>query len=241
MGHPLTVQVFPDPAAVSEAAAAQVVAQARAAIAERGRFTLGLAGGRTPRALYQLLAGAYRDQIDWTRVHLFWGDERYVPHDHALSNFRMVRESLLEQVPVPAGQVNPMPTGSGDPAADARAYEALLAAAFGPGVPVLDLVLLGMGPDGHTASLFPGTPAAAERERLVTAVEALIEPPVRLSLTLPVLTQARSVLFLVTGADKRPVWDEIRADVAGVATVYPAAAVALEGQNVIWYVDEALQ
>jgi 6-phosphogluconolactonase len=240
MGHQVT-RVFPDLSGVSRAAAEDFVTLAREAIAQRGRFTVALSGGRTPRELHRLLATECRDQVDWGKVHIFFGDERYLPHDDPLSNYRMARETLLEQVVLPADQVHPMPTGAADPEEAARTYEATLRAQFGEGVPEFDLILLGLGADGHTASIVPGTPATGERQRLVMPVRANVEPPLRLTLTLPVLTAARRTLFLVTGADKRPVWEEIQADPVAAAHRYPAAAVAAEARLAVWYIDRSLE
>jgi 6-phosphogluconolactonase len=236
MGDALDWRQFPDLDALSRAAADQVVAAAKSAVAERGRFMLALSGGRTPAELHRLLAGPYRDQMPWAQVHIFWGDERYVPHDDARSNYHMARETLLEHVPVPTRQVHPMPDDGGGPDEAAREYEELLRTVFGNDrVPQLDLILLGMGADGHTASLFPGTPAIAERDRWVTVGRAPVDPEVRLTLTQPVLFSARRLLFLVTGDDKRPVLEAIRANPVAAADRYPAAAVALAGQAT-WYV-----
>lgn len=236
MGH--TVRLFPDTAALSRAAAAEVVAAAQAATGAGRPFTLALSGGRTPRELYRLLAGEFRDAIDWSRVQLYFGDERYLPPDDPQSNYRMVQETLLEAVPVPDAHVFPMPTHFADPDEAARAYEAVLQRQFGGAPPVIDLVLLGMGADGHTASLFPGTPAPAERTRCVIASRAPVEPTQRLSLTVPVLTAARRVLFLVTGADKNPVWRVIRENPAEAVERYPAALVSSLA-NATWFLDEA--
>jgi 6-phosphogluconolactonase len=233
------IRVFPDLPALSRAAAEEFVAIARDAVAERGRFTVAVAGGRTPAMLYRLLAGEFREAIAWPRVHLFFGDERYVPHGDPQSNCRMVRESLTGHVPIPPGQVHPMPTDEADPETAARAYEATLRQQFGEDRPVIDLVLLGMGADGHTASLFPGTAAPQEQERLVVAVRANVEPPLRLSLTLPVLAAARRVAFLVAGADKNPAWHRIKADPAAAAREYPAAMVAVAAGQVVWYLDQS--
>ncbi len=146
----------------------------------------------------------------WERVHLFWGDERYVPHDDPASNYRMARESLIAHVPIPAENVHPMPTDLPQPEKAAEAYEAELRRFFGTGAPGFDLQLLGLGVEGHTASLFPGSPALEEKERWVAAVVAPAKPPQRLTLTLPVLNQGRNTLFLVTGADKRPIVAALR-------------------------------
>jgi 6-phosphogluconolactonase len=233
------IRVFPDLPALSRAAAEEFVAIARDAVAERGRFTVAMAGGRTPAMLYRLLAGEFREAVAWPRVQLFFGDERYVPHGDPQSNCRMVRECLTSHVPIPPGQVHPMPTDEADPETAARAYEATLRQQFGEDRPVIDLVLLGMGADGHTASLFPGTAAPQEQERLVVAVRANVEPPLRLSLTLPVLAAARRVAFLVAGADKNPAWHRIKADPAAAAREYPAAMVAVAAGQVVWYLDQS--
>lgn len=186
---------------------------AASAIAARGAFYVALSGGSTPRELHTWLSGEATpaaetgaDQIDWSRVHVFFGDERYVPHDHPDSNYRMARESLLEHVSVPADQIFPMPTSESDPAQAAALYETQIRkhgpAAEEGGIPRFDLILLGLGPDGHTASLFPHTAALSEREKLVAAnfVEKLDTH--RLTFTVPLLCAARSVVFLIRGQEK---------------------------------------
>ncbi len=206
-------------------------------LTREGRRSLCLAGGQTPRDLYQVLATEYRDTIPWPRLHLFWGDERYVPPDDAQSNYRLVRESLLDRVPIPKENVHPMPTNLPDPNDAAAAYEQTLRERFSPPWPRFDLVLLGMGSDGHTASLFPGSPALAERTRWVATSRASVEPRVRLTLTLPVLNRAALVFFLVAGAEKA---DTLRRVLAGPSepVPYPAAAVRPEGGRVVWWVDQ---
>ncbi|HET9000839.1 MAG TPA: 6-phosphogluconolactonase [bacterium] len=202
-----------------------------------GSRSLCLAGGQTPRDLYQVLATEYRDTIPWPRLHLFWGDERYVPPDDAQSNYRLVRESLLDHVPIPKENVHPMPTNLPDPNDAAAAYEQTLRERLSPPWPRFDLVLLGMGSDGHTASLFPGSPALAERTRWVATSRASVEPRVRLTLTLPVLNRAALVFFLVAGAEKA---DILRRVLAGPSepVPYPAAAVRPEDGRVVWWVDQ---
>lgn len=175
-----------------------------AALAARGRCAIALAGGRTPRGVYERVAEAGA-AIDWTRVELWFGDERHVPPDHPDSNYRMAREALTGRVPIPAANVHRIHTEQADPGAAADAYEDDLQRAFdlAPGEwPVFDLVLLGMGADGHTASLFPGTPVLDEEERLVAAVWVERLHTWRVTLTYPVLNHARHVLILVSGADK---------------------------------------
>jgi 5-dehydro-2-deoxygluconokinase len=199
------VEVFADGDALARAEAERIVAQAGEAIAARGRFSIALSGGSTPRALYGLLATpAFASRIDWSRVHVFWGDERCVPPDHAESNFHMTREALLDRVPIPGAQVHRI-AGEDDPEAAARAYEQILRGFFdvpdGRPERTFDLVLLGMGEDGHTASLFPGTPAVDEDHRWVVPNRS----PTgmwRITLTRLVLDAAGAITFLVAGAAK---------------------------------------
>ncbi len=202
------IVVLPDPAAVAEEAARRFVALAAQAVQARGRFTVALAGGTTPGALYHLLARLpYRNQIAWERTLIFFGDERCVPPDHPWSNYRMAQEALLAHVPVPAGNIYRM-AGELPSESAAAGYAGLLRQVFhlrGTARPRLDLILLGMGEDGHTASLFPDMPALQERRRLVVATQVpeYVQPPVaRITLTLPVLNAACHVMFLVTGANK---------------------------------------
>ncbi len=196
-----SIIVLPDAAAVAEAALQPVAAAAAKAVASRGRFAIALAGGSTPRRLYGLLA-RNPALVDWSRTDIFFGDERSVAPDHPDSNYRMAREVLLDRVPVPPGRVHRI-RGEDDPAEAADLYERELTRLFpGEDPPHLDLILLGMGEDGHTASLFAGSAAAAERERWVVPSSAPRPPVNRVTLTLPVLTAARRVLFLIVGEDK---------------------------------------
>ncbi|MCX7707771.1 MAG: 6-phosphogluconolactonase [Anaerolineae bacterium] len=210
-GQQPDIVVLPDPAGVAEEAARRFVTLAMQAIEARGRFTVALAGGSTPVALYGLLSRPpYREQIPWERTLLFFGDERCVPPDHPWSNYRMAREALLDRVPVPAQNIYRM-AGELSPETAAVSYAASLRRAFhlrGAARPRFDLILLGMGEDGHTASLFPGMPALQERRRLVVATQVpeYVKPSVaRITLTLPVLNAAHQVMFLVTGAGKAKV------------------------------------
>lgn len=181
-------------------AAAYIVRAARDSIADHGRFTWALSGGSTPRALYALLAEQDAAQIDWSRVHVFWGDERTVPPDHADSNYRMAQEALLSRVSIPAAQIHRI-QGELPPEQAADAYESLLRREFGQDGR-FDLVLLGMGDDGHTASLFPHTKALHERERWVVANEVPQLTTWRITLTYPAINAAARVAFLVSGAGK---------------------------------------
>lgn len=231
-------RVLPDLEALSRAAAAEIVQLARQAVVARGRFTMALCGGRTPAQLLRLLAGAYRKAVPWEAVHIFWGDERYLPPKHAESNYRLAYQTLLAHVPISPEQVHPMPTHLADPDEAAQRYEQELRRALGADGSGLDLVLLGMGADGHTASLFPGSPAVAEQVRWVVPVRAPVEPPLRLTLTRPVLEQAGRLLFLVAGADKRPAWQAIQAGPERATGQYPAALVG-SGPNALWLLDQA--
>ncbi len=200
----VAVDVFQDSAALTHAAAERVAAHAREATTLRGRFDWVLAGGRTPRPLYSLLGTEpYRSRLDWQRVHFFWSDERCVPPEHPNSNYRMVKEGLLDLVPLPTENVHRM-RGEDEPEAAADTYTDLLRTVRTnqAGTPRFDLILLGMGSDGHTASLFPG--AAALRETTRWVVPSYVEKlaSFRLTLTAPVINAAAHVLFLVQGADK---------------------------------------
>lgn len=234
-----TVRVFPDPDAMSEAAAEQFVACMTDALAARGRFTVALAGGSTPRPLYERLAGPHRNDIPWNRVYLFWGDERYVPHDAPSSNVPMVHATLLDGTPIPHGNVHPMPTDRDDPEAAAADYADTLRAVFSDNDATFDLVLLGLGGDGHTASLFPDDAASTATDDVpwVRAVEA---PPrydvrTRLSLTLPAINRARNVFFLVAGAAKH---DAVDAVLEQQDPALPPTHVRPRGST-HWFLDEA--
>jgi len=239
------VAVFESTARLMDAAAEAFVQCAAEATRSSGRFTVALSGGSTPAALYALLAtDAYAARVDWSRVHVFLGDERCVPPDDPASNYRMAWERLLAHVPVPAHQVHRI-RGEDDPAAAAAAYERELRAAFStpdgaprtdPGAR-FDLVLLGLGPDGHTASLFPGTPAVRERERWVVAHRVPVAPSWRVTLTAIVINVAADVLFLVAG-DKASI---LRRVLEGPyePDVLPSQTIAPRAGRLRWLVDAA--
>ncbi len=230
------VRVFADVNELSLGAAGAVVRTINDATRATGRCSLVLSGGTTPRTLYGLLASRFRDQIPWEHVHVFWGDERYVPAGDPQSNYRMAKDTLLDHVPCPPANVHPMPTHGSTPDAAARDYEATLRSYFAGEPPQFDLVLLGLGPEGHTASLFPGSPALDERTRWVLAVTAPAEPPVRLTLTLPALTAAARTYFLVTGSNKTHALHHVLSGTADVNT-FPAAGIRPTQGSVIWWVD----
>ncbi len=224
------------------AAAAEVVVSAAAdAVAQRGRFTIALSGGSTPKSLFNLLATNARTVLPWERMFFFWGDERHVPPTDPDSNYRMAEETMLSKVPVPAGNVFRMAAENPDAAAVAEDYEKTLRKFFAlePGqVPVFDLILLGMGPDGHTASLFPGTAGLQEKSRLVIANWVEKMKTSRLTFTLPVLNAARCVTFLVSGTDKAAVLRTVlEGDVP--AEQYPAKLLRPTDGKLIWLVDRA--
>jgi 6-phosphogluconolactonase len=226
-----------DPEALAKAAAERIVARIAA---NRGRVAICLAGGSSPKQLYQLLATeAYRNQIPWDRVHWFVGDERFVPAADPLSNIAMMRDAFLDQC-APAANIHPIPIDSADPREAARRYERELKSFYGAneldlGRPLFDVVLLGVGPDGHTASLFPGYPAGAEAKRWVIEVpEANVEPFVpRVTLTLPALGSCREMLFEASGAGKRPILTRVFA-----GEDLPANRARSTGET-IWLVDTA--
>lgn len=202
------IQIVESTDALSHAAAERFLACAKKAVEERGRFSVALSGGSTPRDFYALLANPdapYRGQLAWDKIHFFWGDERHVPPDHAESNYRMANEAMLSTVPVPAANVHRIQAEMPDPAAAAEAYETELRRFFQPPAgewPSFDLALMGLGPDGHTASLFPQTAALHEKQRWVVGnwVQKLHKH--RITLTVPVLCHARVVLFLAAGGEK---------------------------------------
>jgi len=231
------VRVFADVNELSLRAAEAAVRTINQSVQANGRCSLALAGGNTPRTLYRLLSSQLRDQIPWTKVHVFWGDERYVPIGDPHSNYRMARESLLDAVPCPIGNVHPMPTDLADSDVAARVYEKTLRTYFSQGRPRFDLVLLGLGKEGHTASLFPGSPALEETKRWVVAVKAAAEPSLRLTLTLPVFTHSANVYFLVTGSNKAQALHHVLAGAPDPKN-YPASGVRLASGTVIWWVDQ---
>lgn len=235
--------VASDPAALAEAAAARLGAIAEAAVAARGRFSVAVSGGSTPRALFERLAAPpWRDRLPWARFEVAWVDERDVPLDHPDSNAGMACRAWLAHVPIPQGQVHPVPTRTGPPDAVARAYEATLRAIFpGEAWPRFDLVLLGVGEDGHTASLFPGSEALEEAAAWVVAPWVPRLEAHRFSLSLPAIAHARHLIFLVAGAAKADVVASVLEGAAGGAlrAPLPARRVADAHGRAEWLLDEA--
>lgn len=241
MSYAAEIRVLTTPQELFAAAAEEVVRLANQAVTERGRFTIALSGGSTPKSLYNLLATNARTTLPWDRMHFFWSDERHVPPSDPESNYHMADEAMLSKVPVPPGNVYRVPAENPDAAAAAAAYEATMRKVFQlqPGqFPEFDLILLGLGPDGHTASLFPGTAGLREKSRLVIAnwVEKLKTH--RLTFTLPVINAARYVTFLVSGTDKATVLHAVlEENVPGEQ--YPAKLVQPTDGKLIWFLDVA--
>jgi 6-phosphogluconolactonase len=220
---------------LSRAAAVGVVQVVADAIEQRGRCAIVLSGGRTPVTLYRLLATTYRDNVDWACVHLFWGDERWVSATDPRSNYRMARESLLDHVPCLPDHIHPMPVDAESPDAAARQYERTLRTFLGDAGPGPDLFLLGMGADGHTASLFPESPALEERTRWVVPAFAPVEPRQRITLTMAAINRALDIFLLVAGSDKQSAFAQA---VSGHADPrrWPVAMVQPTAGNLTWFV-----
>jgi 6-phosphogluconolactonase len=234
------VEVFPDSDALVQATGRRLVEAITNAVSARGQALIVLTGGGNGIALLRYLA--QEQQIDWDKVQLFWGDERYVPEDDDERNEKQAREALLDHVPIPASQVHPMAPSNGEFGADidaaALAYEQILAANAAPGDPApnFDVHLLGMGPEGHINSLFPDTPAVRETSRLVVAVEDCPKPPpLRITLTLPAIQRSREVWLLVSGAGKA---DAVAAAIGGADPVSLPAAGAVGQETTLWLLDE---
>jgi 6-phosphogluconolactonase len=231
----MRIETLLDPQALAQHVAEWMTATA---VASSGPFRVSLSGGSTPKALYALLASdAFRDRFPWERVSGYWGDERFVPYDHPDSNYRMTREAMLSKAPVPPENVHPVPI-VGMPDEAAAQYEKELQKDYGaseldPARPLFDITLLGLGPDGHTASLLPGEPVLQERKRWVAAV-AHGRPEVRITMTYPVIESSRRVAFLVAGDEKAEIFSAIRAGNSQV----PAARVQPVGE-LFWFVDQA--
>ncbi len=237
---PPVVEVLSDKKALVQRALELVVAQIHEAIADHDYCTLALSGGSTPKPLYEALAQASLPQ---EKLHLFWGDERYVPWEHSDSNYRMVQEAWLNPVPFPAGNVHGVPVDAAEPAQAAEQYEQQVRSFFAQmeaegaetGVPCFDIVLLGMGDDGHTASLFPKTEALDVSDRLITVGNKDGQP--RITFTVPLINQARQVFFLVAGENKRPALAQVFAQTAD-ASQYPSRLIQPQGK-LTWLLDAA--
>lgn len=235
------IRTLTTPQELFDAAAEEVIHAANEAVATRGRFTIALAGGNTPRSLYNLLATNGHSFLPWDRMFFFFGDERHVPPADPQSNYRMANQAMLSKIPVAAGNVFRVAGENPDAGAAAALYEQTLRQFFAlaPGdFPSFDLILLGLGPDGHTASLFPGTAALQEKSRLVVANWVEKFKTNRITFTLPVLNAACCVVFLVSGTDKAPALKAVLEDDAP-GEQYPAKLVRPSNGKLIWMVDRA--
>ena len=217
------IEIFANAQELARGAAEYFVARSAEAVADKGLFTVALSGGSTPKLLYELLVGA---QVPWTKTHFFWSDERHVPPDHPDSNYRMTYEAMLSKVPVPEGNVHRIRGENPDAAEAAGEYEQTL-------LP-LDLILLGLGTDGHTASIFPGTDVLHETKRLVAATWVEKLNTYRITMTLPLLNSGASVLFLVSGADKAQIVKEV---IEGPKQ-YPAQLIQPAHGQLLWMLDK---
>jgi 6-phosphogluconolactonase len=231
------MRTLPDFESLSQAAAEFVAEQSRKAIEGRGRFSLVLSGGNTPRRTYELLAAErFRTSIEWKKVHIFWGDERCVRPDDPRSNERMAREAFLDHVSIPQEQIHPIGC-AGSPQQAAQAYESTLKAFFGDHGPSFDTVLLGLGEDGHTASLFPGSPALRENKLWVVATHSGKEDFDRVTLTPVVINRASNIVFLVAGKEKARILREVTAkETKGSAL--PARLIHPSIGQLVWLVDK---
>jgi 6-phosphogluconolactonase len=229
------VEVLADKPALLSRSRELALAKIQGALQARGQCTIALAGGGTPKPLYEAIAA---QSLPWDKIHVFWGDERYVPPDHPDSNEGMARQAWLDRVDIPAANIHPMPTAANDPAADAATHDAQIREFFKTEpeeFPAFDLILLGMGDDGHTASLFPHTEALSVRDRLVAVGNKDGQP--RLTFTVPLINQARCVIFLVAGANKQPALEQIFAESAD-SMQYPSRLIQPQGE-LYWLLDRA--
>lgn len=234
----MQLHVHKDPAILSEALAEWITAHIETTLQQQDRFTFVLTGGNSPKKLYELLATApYRQRIDWTKVHFFWGDERAVPFTDERNNARMTFEHLLNNVPVPKEHIHIIRTDV-EPKQSAKEYEALLKEFFPANTPTFDLVLNGMGDDGHTLSLFPGTSVIQEQLAWVTAFFLEAQDMFRITLTAPVVNRAQRVAFLTFGAGKAHALKEVLQGARNV-TLYPSQIIQPATGELHWFVDEA--
>lgn len=231
-------QIFADLDALSRAVSEECVRAAQEAVGERGRCLIALSGGHTPERAYQIWSTEYRGKMPWAKTHFFWGDERFVGADDPKSNYRMAREKLFKNAPVPPENIHPILTSYPSTDDAAREYERVLRTFIAESGPSFDIMLLGVGVEGHTASLFPGSPALVEQKRWVVAVKAPADPPVRISLTFPVLRRARATYFLAAGANKAEIIATLRRDSPAETAELPVAMLKPEGEE-IWFLDKA--
>jgi 6-phosphogluconolactonase len=232
------VEVFPNKEALAQAAAELFVTRFSEGIAESGRFSVVLSGGTTPRHIYECLAeDPFRSRVDWRRVNIFWGDERCVPLSDIRSNFKMAKEALLSKIDVPGDQIHPIQCAS-DSDKSAMAYESVLTNYFRKSSPYFDLTFIGLGKDGHTASLFPESPALNEKERWVAVVRKESEDFERITMTLPLLNRTRVAVFLVEGEEKADILKKVLS-ASDTSSSIPARLIQPVDGRLIWLVDRS--
>jgi 6-phosphogluconolactonase len=224
--------------ALSDAAAMDLSRLSHDSIAQRGRFMLALSGGSTPRTLYELLRKNYRESIDWQHVHIFWGDERYIPHDNHESNYFLAKKSFLDYINIPAENIHPIPTSYSNPEEAASIYDRELIDIFGEKKPEFDLILLGLGSDGHTASLFSGLKFEKDDSRNVLLTKSPSGPRVRISLTMNTINRARNIFFLVEGKEKAGILKMVLDCIQEDEPNFPASRVKPK-ERATWFVDQA--
>jgi 6-phosphogluconolactonase len=231
------IEIFSNSQELARGAAEYFVARSGEAVAQKGFFTVALSGGSTPKTLFQLLADEHEPfhaQVPWSRTHFFWSDERHVPPDHAESNYRMAQQAMLSRVPVPESNVHRVHSENPNAGEAASEYEQTLLHLTKQTLPRLDLILLGLGPDGHTASIFPGSEVLHETKRLVAAPWVQKFNAHRITMTLPLLNNGASVLFLVSGAEKAAIVKQV---LEGPKR-YPAQAIEPTHGQLLWMLDK---
>jgi len=227
--------IYNDVTELSRAAAEQFVILANDSIQRNGRFTVALSGGSTPKVFYNTLVQHFNTAIDWSKILFFWSDERYVPTEHPDSNAGMARQHLLQPLHIPENNIYPAPTMHTDPEQAAIEYETTIRRALpGSGIPRFDLILLGLGDDGHTASLFPATTALREQQRLVAANLVTKMSKWRITFTFPLLNSAKNIIFLVAGENKAPIIHDILVNKKD----YPATQISPVNGQLFWYMDK---
>lgn len=236
---PPIIHIQPDAEAVAQSAAVFIADRIAKVLASQNRFTLALSGGSTPKRLHQILANSpYKERINWSRVHVFWGDERYVPLEDERNNARMAYDTLLNQVVIPEDQIHIMRTDFADPGESALHYEAILHRYFDKSSHSFDLLLLGMGDDGHTLSLFPGTEIVHETQRWCAAFYLQQQDMFRITLSKTIANKSACVLFLTTGKAKAKALEQVLHGTANI-DLYPAQTIQPEAGELYWIVDSA--
>ncbi len=229
------LRIVENPAELAYEGAKLFIDASEQAIEIQGRFSVALSGGSTPQKLFQHLSAAYRKKIAWDKVHLFWSDERCVPRDHELSNFRLAYDELISSIWIPHENIHRI-KGELRPEEAAGYYEAAMKKHFREEMPIFDLIMLGVGPDGHTASLFPGSEALREKQRLALPVFSTTALHWRVTLTLPVLNSAKQVLFLISGPSKAGIVSALLGKKEGNG--YPAAMIKPAAGTITWLLDK---